>query len=113
METYSEAVARGVEWLDAQDADWREKIDVEKLDIANVNWCILGQVFGGYWSAIDYKLGGNYGRAEILGFNVSSEKLNNAFDEYNCGHIDFETYEFAKELEYAHLENEWRKVLAA
>lgn len=38
-------VTRGVEFLDTEVPDWRDYIDLETLDIASGDNCVLGQVF--------------------------------------------------------------------
>lgn len=53
-------VARGAAWLDSICPDWRGRIKVDKLDLANPRSCVLGQLFtddsrdpeldqAGYW----------------------------------------------------------------
>lgn len=42
-----ERVSLGVAWLDGAEPDWREKVDVEQLDIGSARQCIGGQVFEG------------------------------------------------------------------
>ena len=42
-------VRRGIDLLDEHGpSDWRERIDVESLEMANVFSCVIGQVFGAY-----------------------------------------------------------------
>jgi hypothetical protein len=44
--TAEEAVAKGIQWLDKKGpANWRELVDVAKLNIDDPVDCILGQVF--------------------------------------------------------------------
>ena len=40
-------VARGVQWLDDNHDGWRERIDWDRLDLDDLNDCILGQLLGG------------------------------------------------------------------
>jgi hypothetical protein len=52
-------VGLGAEWLDAQIAEhvvepgWRAKINLRTFDMTNPCRCVLGQVFGNYWEALD------------------------------------------------------------
>ncbi|WP_281783733.1 hypothetical protein [Sinimarinibacterium flocculans] len=46
-ESATEAVANGVELLDARVPDWRERIDTDTLNLADFRNCVLGQL-GGY-----------------------------------------------------------------
>lgn len=49
-----EAVKRGARVLDAGGPlNWREKINVDTLDIVSTTLCPLGQVFGRYWDGRD------------------------------------------------------------
>lgn len=48
-----QAVARGVEWLDAAIVGWRERIDTSLLDLGECYACVLGQL-AGEWVHADY-----------------------------------------------------------
>jgi hypothetical protein len=39
-------VYRGMCWLDKQLPDWYKRINLEILDIGDVRYCILGQLYG-------------------------------------------------------------------
>lgn len=39
-------VAHGVAWLDANCPDWRQRVNLETLNIRSWSKCVLGQVFG-------------------------------------------------------------------
>lgn len=41
-----ERVARGIALLDAQEPGWREKVNVNRLDMRTCHNCIFGQVYG-------------------------------------------------------------------
>lgn len=43
-----EAVDRGVKFLDFFCPGWKDKINVNSIDIASTDRCILGQLFGSY-----------------------------------------------------------------
>jgi hypothetical protein len=49
----SSRVAQGVALLDQVRPGWVDRIDLETLNIRNPYKCVLGQVFGNYWYAID------------------------------------------------------------
>lgn len=98
MLTMQERVQAGIKYLDSDLSvgDWRELIDLEKLDMSSELDCIIGQVFGnfrdhfgiGFWGDIteDHE-------SVALGFAYPDSKYN-------------------REL-YLELEDEWRKVLSA
>lgn len=46
-------VARGAMLLDAKQPGWAPRIDRERLAIKSGFYCVLGQVYGGYWDGID------------------------------------------------------------
>lgn len=51
MSTINERVQAGIALLDEKGpADWRERIDLGKLDLAYMSRCILGQVFGDFYA---------------------------------------------------------------
>ena len=47
------AVRRGVRLLDKMSPGWHLKIDLRKLDLAFIDKCVLGQVFGDYSDGCD------------------------------------------------------------
>jgi hypothetical protein len=52
METATERVRRGAEFLDGAYPGWRARISPDILDLNGCQHCILGQVYGCYWGAI-------------------------------------------------------------
>jgi hypothetical protein len=46
-------VARGVKWLDEAVPDWRSKIDLQELDLTSECNCVLGQLFGDFFTPLD------------------------------------------------------------
>jgi hypothetical protein len=38
-------VAAGIVWLDSQEPDWRERVNIETFNIRQTCDCVLGQVF--------------------------------------------------------------------
>lgn len=69
-------VTNGVAWLDGCVPDWRDRINVEELNIASVTKCILGQLG---WHRVP---GFTIEEAEARGFVASSE------DEYVAEHAE-------------------------
>ena len=88
-----ERVARGVEWLNSQDPDWRLKVDVETFDIYDPRMCVLGQVFDG--------------KSTRSGYDYAFEAL--GMLDY-CGHGFDADYEIR--YEYEAVRREWARVLA-
>lgn len=90
------AVKAGVAFLDdnaseyASLTDWRNKLDLSKLNIASGQSCVLGQLFGDYTTGID-RLGLTSTSARRKGFesdtygdygdSVTSDELNQAWKE--------------------------------
>ena len=67
-------INRGVEWLDAHDPNWRQKINKDTLNIRIWSKCILGQVFGMYQPGCPKDL-------ENYGFTANTEQENQALIE--------------------------------
>jgi hypothetical protein len=44
----AERVAAGVAWLDENVPGWAERIDLEQLNLASCQRCVLGQLFGDF-----------------------------------------------------------------
>lgn len=63
-------VGRGAEWLDEQLIGWRAKINLRNFDMTNPCRCVLGQVFGNYWDAVQ----------EVA---PQDERRGDALDDYN------------------------------
>lgn len=50
---YEDQIAKGIQLLDEKGPeDWRSKI-TGSLNMANPYLCVLGQVYGNYWEALD------------------------------------------------------------
>jgi hypothetical protein len=47
-----ERVARGAALLDGKFPQWEGKLDVDALDIKHINSCVLGQLYGGYYTGV-------------------------------------------------------------
>lgn len=53
MTDFTAKVNAGIALLDREQPGWREKIDLDTLDLASCSVCVLGQVFGDYDDGID------------------------------------------------------------
>ncbi len=62
---YEERVRRGMAWLDEHaPANWRAKVNLRKFDMENPCHCVVGQVFGDYWTALEELAGLDAGGVE-------------------------------------------------
>lgn len=84
-------IERAAVWLDTMasfgfaPANWRDLIDVNTLDIRGNHRCILGQLFGTYWTG-------------VIRFDLSYE---------DCGAMGFH----AADSEWDELTHHWRRYL--
>ena len=46
-------VARGAAWLDARSSGWERRVDLGRLDLTDCGECVLGHVFGGYYTGLN------------------------------------------------------------
>lgn len=90
----------GVSLLDKMaPPDWRKYINVKQLSIGSFNACVLGQIYGDYWTGAATL--GIRGVEDLFGFAIRHTE-------------DFEEYAFPEDAlknAYQELEREWRKVL--
>lgn len=71
---YEENVKRGAAHLDMYGpSNWRNKIDVEKLDMADSKLCILGQLYGEYSDGYEHHGLWVYDQREHLGFTAGDQ----------------------------------------
>ncbi len=78
-----DAVARGVALLDEKVPGWREKINVETLDMGDYCICVLGQQFGDFGEGLS-NLGFDLGDAD-LARNYGFQRLaGHSDDEYQA-----------------------------
>jgi fumarate hydratase class II len=63
-----EQVRDGAALLDERAPDWRDQVDPDRLDMQNACDCVLGQVFGNFYRAIESDLKISYLQAYRLGF---------------------------------------------
>lgn len=69
----ADRVVRGVALLDAETPGWRERIDLETLDLGNVHLCVLGQGFGHYLTGLD-----------ALGIEADEQSRDHGFTASSC-----------------------------
>jgi hypothetical protein len=84
---YAERIAKGAEFLDAERPDWRSSIDLDRLQLAHCERCVLGQLK--LWPVLDEK---RPGEEAALGFDLPAE-------EFGVG--------------YSGLDVEWRQYIEA
>ena len=56
IELFTQRAVKGMEYLDEHCPGWIDKIDLGILSMANMRTCIIGQLFGEYWTYV--KVGG-------------------------------------------------------
>lgn len=52
MNPYTEEAARGAALLDEKNPGWADRIDLSALSMGNPDRCILGQLYGGFLTAL-------------------------------------------------------------
>lgn len=55
--TVEERVQAGAQLLDSHLPEWRARVVLDTLDIADWRWCVLGQVFGTYSIGVEELFG--------------------------------------------------------
>jgi hypothetical protein len=88
MPVIRERVAKGIALLDSRIPEWRENVDVDRLEIYSTFDCVLAQVFGGYGEGL-----------ALLG--IRTDMLAASFG--------FEAYEHE---EFPEITMEWKRALA-
>lgn len=58
MRRFEEQVKRGIALLDKKKPGWRNKVNINELQMHDCSACILGQVFGNYGLGLKYLCGG-------------------------------------------------------
>jgi hypothetical protein len=76
-----ESVARGADLLDDTTPGWRERINTYTLLMSNPGWCVLGQLFGSFFTGTaTLGIGGE--QAAYYGFDFLTEEMYvGAYDE--------------------------------
>lgn len=79
MEDLVQRVATGADELDSQNPGWFEKVNTDHLNTENPDTCILGQVYGDYFIALEL-LGWSFSDGFRLGFDLrSAEESHDAY----------------------------------
>jgi hypothetical protein len=79
----AERVNAGAAWLDQHQPGWVDRIDLDRLNLEATCHCILGQLHGDYYEALDdlgRRVPGQW-TAEGLGFNASTRSADEEYDE--------------------------------
>lgn len=85
----AESIERGIAMLDSRIADWRERVDLDALDMADAQACLLGQIYGSLNQGLE-ALEVASSHADHYGFSIPfnayeaealNEKLNDAWRE--------------------------------
>lgn len=94
--TAENAVDNGIKWLDANGPEgWRDKIDLERLNMADGIDCILGQLYDSYWNAPE----------DVRGTTMGTNSIR---DKHCCEMCDGEDPGHT----YASLKDEWIRRLS-
>ena len=80
MDHIAAKVQNGIKRLDAVGpADWRDRINLDTLDVHSLSDCVLGQVFGDYGEGMDALFPGHRwlsdGINEEHGFEAPTDRL--------------------------------------
>jgi hypothetical protein len=97
-------IARGIEFLDSAIKDWRQRIDLNFLDLADPEYCVLGQVFRNEQRACGAYTAGTW-------------RLHDWVEETTGEEADFFAADYGFEREdsddqYEALTEAWREVLS-
>lgn len=96
------SVQNGIDLLDSKLPAWFDLIDLDRLDMADINQCILGQIGQFYPTNGDYMLDG----LEYLGIRKLNYSLSNfGFD------VSHEAYSTYPEQAYGELRKHWIEVI--
>jgi hypothetical protein len=75
---YAERIERGAALLDERAPGWRQRIDLEKLELSSCTTCVLGQVAGSTdpwgWREVRLGFGLDYSAAEDHGFSLTDSE---------------------------------------
>jgi hypothetical protein len=101
--TISERVQAGATWLDQHRPGWVADIDLDRLLLSSPCRCVLGQLYGSYYTApVDYWQTSEYGFAAL------AEDADLPDDD-----AGLDAYEAGRDSEYAELDAAWRELIAA
>jgi hypothetical protein len=100
---YEQQIAKGMALLAERKPDYRDKLDLIMLDMGRTSYCVLGQVYGNFFNAMEELFGVRgikiWPHAREHGFVLSEEH------EYES-HIKFEDA-------WGQLTAEWKAALSA
>lgn len=85
-----ERVLKGVRFLDSEVPDWATRINLQRFQMSHGEYCVLGQLYGGYGEGLERIHGNEYGQEDW-----ASER---GFWDANC--------------DYNRLQQDWVKVIA-
>lgn len=71
---FEEEIREGSAWLDIEKPGWAMEIDVASLDLNSCSQCVLGQLFGDYFTIVQNR--DDHLWAVNHGFLVSNERCN-------------------------------------
>lgn len=87
-EQIAEAVAAGAAFLDDKvGPEWIARVDLGRLDMSSIRWCVAAQVFGDWYGMDEAALADGFD-VQDLGFDSSTESFreDNESAEYNMLH---------------------------
>lgn len=103
-EMLDQRVARGIEWLDANAPEgWQARINLHKFNMADPCRCVLGQVFGDYWDAMENMVGRPRAWSEV---DPGSWEIERGFN------LENQTNEDTEDHDWDDLERAWVRALA-
>jgi hypothetical protein len=100
--TVAERVAAGAAWLDEHEPGWVADIDLDRLLLSSPCRCVLGQLYGSYYTAPV-----KYYDTSDFGFAALAEDADQPDDD-----AAWDAYEAALDSEYAQLDAAWRELIA-
>lgn len=96
---FKEYVKRGVDLLDREIPNWRDKIDVEILNLRNTKKCIIGQLYPDNtfddaleFIGIDWRIAGEYGFDVPLDIEIEKPLCYNIEAVYNELTLEWKKY---------------------
>ena len=93
---YENRIERGAAWLDEHHPGWRDKVNVDTLDLSDCTMCVLGQLSGqegDNWPTVVRSFDLTFAEVNSLGFSLI-RFLDDSMDGL-----------------FVHLTNEWKQYL--
>lgn len=109
MTDFATQINAGIKLLDSTTPGWREKIDLDQLDLGSCSVCVLGQVFGDYDEGIDQLgvSGYDYGFNTMSNMPALTAAWKEALGKNNTlvekGDVYKDTYGYAVKVIQTHL----------